>query len=588
MSANELTFKIAGEAGQGLESSSVGFAQALACGGLHVFSLLDYRSRIRGGHNFAQIRVSTAPIYSHNESVHVLLALTAEAIQRHLGEVVAGGGILYDESLHIEGSLLEKAQQAGVLCLSMPLLRFATEHGGSTVMVNTAAIGAAVGLTGYPFSFVEGIIRKNFKKKGEAIVTANLRVAEAAYTFAEKNYGRAFEYKLEPVAGAPARLFLNGNEAFGFGALAGGCRFVAGYPMTPGSAVLEWMAAHANQHGLVVKHAEDEIAAICMAIGASHVGARACVPTSGGGFSLMVEALGFAGMSETPVVIYEAQRPGPSTGLPTRHEQSDLLFTLFASQGEFPRIVLTPGTVEESFEAGYRAFNLAEKYQTPVIVLSDHFLATSSRTVEVNALDLDNVEIERGKLLTPEMLDRMESPYYRYAYTDDGISPRALPGHPKAIYVAEGNDHDYDSTINEEAGPRKAQMEKRLKKLETARRDIRPPKHFGPAEAPLTLIGWGSTVGPALEALRLLNARKPVAQYWHIVDMWPFPASEMAKILAEAKRVITIEGNATGQLARLIQQETGFRPAHRIHKYDGRPFSPEYIIRGIREVYADA
>lgn len=302
----------------------------------------------------------------------------------------------------------------------------------------------------------------------------------------------------------------------------------------------------------------------------------------------MVEALGFAGMSETPVVIYEAQRPGPSTGLPTRHEQSDLLFMLFASQGEFPRIVLTPGTVEESFEAGYRAFNLAEKYQTPVIVLSDHFLATSSRTVEADALDLDKVEIERGKLVTPEMLDQWEGPYYRYAYTDDGISPRALPGHPKAIYVAEGNDHDYDSTINEEIAPRKAQMEKRLRKLDAARGDIRPPKRFGPAEAPLTLIGWGSTVGPAVEALRLLNARKPVAQYWHVADMWPFPTAEMSRILADAQRVITIEGNATGQLARLIQQETGFRPHHRVHKYDGRPFSPEFIIRGIREVYADA
>jgi 2-oxoglutarate ferredoxin oxidoreductase subunit alpha len=587
MPKNDMTFKIGGEAGQGLESSSAGFAHAIAHAGLHIFTLLDYRSRIRGGHNFAQIRVSAEPVASHVETVHLLLALTDEAIRRHLEEIPRGGAIICDDKLPIEEDLAAQIAAAGVGRFTVPLHRFAVELGGSPVMMNTAATAAAAGVMSFPLSYIEDIIRKNFGKKGGPLVDANLRVAAAAYDYAAKAYGSSFDHKLEPIAGAPPRMLLNGNEAFGFGALAGGCRFVAGYPMTPGSPVLEWMAGHGEKYGVVVKHTEDEIAAICMAIGAGHVGARAMVPTSGGGFSLMVEALGFAGMSETPVVIYEAQRPGPSTGLPTRHEQGDLLFALSASQGEFPRIVLTPGTLEESFEAGWRAFNLAEKYQTPAIVLSDHFLATSSRTLDLDAFDLSKVAIERGKLLSDAELDAAAGEYLRYAYADDGVSPRALPGHPKAVYVAEGNDHDADSGINEEIEPRVAQHEKRLKKLETARADMRPPARFGPAEAPVTLIGWGSTVGPALEALKTLNARKPVAQYWHITDMWPLPAEELGRMIAGARLVICVEQNATGQLARLIQQETGFQPDYRLLKYDGRPFSPEYIVSGVKEVYAD-
>lgn len=291
----------------------------------------------------------------------------------------------------------------------------------------------------------------------------------------------------------------------------------------------------------------------------------------------MAEALGYAGMAEIPVVIYEVQRAGPSTGMPTRHEQSDLLFVLSASQGDFPRIVLAPGTPAEAFEAGYRALNLADKYQLPVIVLGDHFLATSSRTFDLDAFDLDKVSVDRGKLLTDDELDALTGPYLRYTVTEDGISPRALPGHPRAVYSAEGNEHDPESGIIEDIAIRNAQHSKRMRKLETARREIRPPLHFGANTPPLTLIGWGSTVGPALEALKLLNALAPAAEYWHMVDIWPFPAEAMKKILAEANSIIVIEENYTGQLARLITQETGVEIERRLLKYDGRPFSPEYI-----------
>ncbi|MGQ9516441.1 MAG: 2-oxoacid:acceptor oxidoreductase subunit alpha, partial [Anaerolineae bacterium] len=270
--------------------------------------------------------------------------------------------------------------------------------------------------------------------------------------------------------------------------------------------------------------------------------------------------------------------------LPTRQEQGDLLFSLWASQGEFLRVVLAPGTHEEAFEAGWRAFNLAETYQTPVIVLGDHFLATSSRTLELSALDLSKVTVERGKLLSPEELEALSDEYYRYAITDDGISPRAVPGHPKAVYVGEGNEHDYQGRIAEEIEDRVALNAKRLRKLETARQSMRPPKRYGPAEAPVMLVGWGSTVMPALEALRILNAERPTAQYLHITDVWPFPAEAVAGMLKEAQIPIAVENNALGQMARLIRQETGIQLQHFISKYDGRPFSPEYIVRGVKEV----
>lgn len=588
MPRNELTFKIGGEAGQGIESSAGGFALALARAGLHVFDWRDYRSRVRGGHNFAQIRISEEPITSHREQVHVLLAMTDEAIRQHFREIDAGGCIIYDDQLQVDAGLVEQIDAAGVQRFAMPLEKLAEEVGGSVIMTNTAAVAAAAGVTDLPLSYIEGIIRQNFKKKGDAVIDANLKVAEAAYKGAAAQFGDVLDHKITPIPDAPQRMLINGNQAFALGALAGGCRFVAGYPMTPGSPVLEWMAAHANKYGVVVKHTEDEIAAACMAIGAGHVGARAMVPTSGGGFSLMVEALGWAGMSETPVVFYNAQRPGPSTGLPTRHEQGDLMFSIWASQGEFARLVLAPGTIEESFTAGYRSLNLAEIYQTPVIVLSDHFLATSSQTVEMDALNLNDVEIDRGKLLSDEELDRLTGEYLRYALAEDGISPRALPGHPNGVYVAEGNEHDESGHIVEEIVHRNAQHEKRLQKLETARRSIRPPQRFGPENAPVSLIGWGSTIGPALEALKIVNAERPTAHYWHISDIWPFPAREVGALIANANMAVVVEGNALSQLARLIQQETGFRMDHHILRYDGRAFSPEYIVRGMKEVFPDA
>jgi 2-oxoglutarate ferredoxin oxidoreductase subunit alpha len=594
MITNEMTIRIGGAAGDGVESSGTGFCKALARGGLHVFGLPDYYSRIRGGHNFFSIRTSNRPLYSHAEPVQLLLALTEETIPRHRDKVVEGGAIVYDAGFKVPP---EQLSGNGIQFLPIPLSEMAKEKAGTELARNTVVLGVAAGLTGFDLEPMESVIRQNFARKGQAVVDGNLAAAEAGYREGRK-HAADFPFKLERNPDAPPRMVLNGTEAFSLGALAGGCRFVAGYPMTPGSPVLHWMAAHATRYGVVTKHTEDEIAAINVAIGAAHVGARAMVPTSGGGFALMVEALGLAGMTETPVVIYSAQRPGPSTGLPTRQEQADLLFMLHASQGEFPRFLLAPGTHEECFTTGWRAFNLAEKYQTPALVLSDHYLAVAVRTLELDVtdgrrpFDFEAVEIDRGALLSAADLDALEEEYLRYRVTDSGISPRALPGHPRAVYVAAGNEHGESGVISEEPEIRTAQVEKRQRKLVGMAAEMSGPLRYGPPEAEVTLVSWGSSYGPLREAVDRLNAkpfdaahdkRAGRANLLHFVDLWPFPAEAVTAALGRAQRLIAVEGNTTAQLATLIRANTGQAMDGAVLRYDGRAFTPEYILARVEE-----
>ena len=582
MATREMTFKIGGEAGQGVESSGAGFAKAFARAGWHVFGTQDYYSRIRGGHNFYQIRVGETPLYSHVESIDLLLALTQEAVDHHCDEVVPGGGVICEECLEVDCATLDERD---VSYFPIPLTDIAEEQGGAEVMRNTAALGAAAGLTGFPFEVMSSVIEDNFSKKGTEAVQVNLRVAEAAYRFAQDRFGEGFDYELPRIEDAPPRMIMDGNQALALGALLGGCKFVAGYPMTPATSVLQWMAAHGDRYGVVVKHTEDEIAAMMMIIGAAHMGVRAMAPTSGGGFALMTEGLGLAGMTETPIVVVEAQRPGPATGLATRTEQGDLLFVLHASQGEFPRIILSPGTIEECFDAGWRAFNLAETYQCPVIILSDNFLANSVRTIEKDALDFSGVHIDRGQLLTEDDLDALEGEYLRYAYTESGISPRALPGHPKTVYQATGNEHSPDGQLTEEPEPRRLQVEKRLAKLKSALAEMRGPVPYGPKKAETTLVGWGSTYGPLRETVDLLTDQGASANMLHIRDVWPFPADILREALSDAQRTVMVEGNAMGQMASLIEAHTGVNIDHHIRRYDGRPFSPQYIMARLEEVH---
>jgi 2-oxoglutarate ferredoxin oxidoreductase subunit alpha len=576
LKTNQMTIRIGGAAGDGVESSGAGFCKAIARGGLHIFGLPDYYSRIRGGHNFYSVRIAEEPLYSHEEPVHLLLALTAETIPRHRHSVVGGGAIVYDATLDVGA---EELVGDGIQFIRLPMSDIAKEKAGTTLARNTVALGFAAGITGFDLSSLQSVIRQNFARKGKAVVNGNLSAVEAGQQEGQK-YAAGFPFKLRNIPEAPRRVVVNGTAAFAMGALAGGCRFVCGYPMTPGSPVLHWMAAHAEQHGVVVKHTEDEIAAVNMAIGAAHMGARALVPTSGGGFSLMVEGLGLAGISETPIVIYNAQRPGPATGLPTRQAQGDLLFMLHASQGEFPRFLLAPNTHEQAFETGWRAFNLAERHQTPALVLSDHYLAVAVRSLEADALDYSAVHIDRGALMKASDLDALEGEYLRFRVTDSGVSPRALPGHAKAVYVASGNEHDERGTISEEPEVRTAQAGKRRRKMVGMAGEVSGPSLYGPSEAHTTYVCWGSTYGPLREAVDRLNAAGGErSNLLHFADLWPFPRDAADAALASAKRAVVVEGNGTAQLAALIRTRTGRAIEGRILRDDGRPLTPEYILR---------
>jgi 2-oxoglutarate ferredoxin oxidoreductase subunit alpha len=575
---NSFQVRLGGEAGQGVESGGAGFARAVMRAGLHCFGLQDYMSRIRGGHNFYQIRVNESPLYTFDDTLHLLLAFNKETVDLHWQDLAEGGGILHDSAIKVpNGELSER----GVRDFSMPLTKIAEQEGGHKIMMNTAAIGAMAGLTSFPFESIADVVESNFKRKGGDTVKNNLRVAEVAYKDAQEQYGFDFPWKLQAVPGAPRRMLMNGNQAIAMGALAAGCKFISTYPMTPASTITEWLAAHAKRFGIVQKQTEDEIAAILMAVGAAHAGVRAMTASSGGGFCLMVETLGLAAMTETPLVIAEVQRSGPSTGLPTRTEQSDLEFVLYASHGEFPRIVVAPGTIEQCFEAGHRAFNLAEVYQTPVIILSDLFLSNAIRTVDMDAIDFSKVEINRGELLDYAALDQITEEYVRHRPTESGVSPRAIPGHPNAVYITTGDEHTAIGHNTEESDDRIAQMTKRMRKQERAAKEMRLPTWYGPPAAEITLVGWGGTYGALREATDLLNAQGHPTNFLQFVDMFPLDEDTITAELDKIRRMIVVEQNFTGQLAHVLRGLTGRKADQKINKYDGRPISPDEVVAAV-------
>lgn len=574
---NDLSIRIGGEAGQGMESTAAGFAKALARGGLHVHLLQDFMSRIRGGHNYSQVRVAAEPLYGHSRHIQILLAFNAETVELHKHELDKGGAVIYDSAFAVNA---DELRSLGVKPMPMPLAHMARDLGGDKLMQNTAAVAATAGITGYPYERIAEVITENFRRKGDAVVNGNLKVAQAAYEAAAKDYAGDFAWKLHPIGGGP-RMLLNGNQAIALGAIAGGCKFISAYPMTPATSIIEYMTAKANRFGILTKQVEDEIAAILLAIGAANAGVRAMTATSGGGFSLMVESLGLAGITETPLVVVLAQRTGPSTGMPTRTEQGDLQFALHASQGEFPRVVLAPGSIEQCFEAGWRAFNLAEKYQLPVIILTDLTQAFAMRTVEPSALALDDVQIERGELLSAEDAARLTD-YKRHAITASGISPRLPPGISTHPVFTTSDEHSERGYIIEKADERIAMMEKRMRKLIPAEREMREPLQYGPAGAALTLIGWGSTLGALREATDRLNRDGVSANMLHFADIWPFPAERVGAILAGRRYLVAVEGNYTGQFAALLREQTGRQVDHSIRRYDGRALCADDIVERVK------
>jgi 2-oxoglutarate ferredoxin oxidoreductase subunit alpha len=557
----DFNFMIGGEAGQGVQLAGLLLAKTLARGGYHIFADQDYESRVRGGHNFFRVRAKDSHVGAIAEPVDMLIALDKGSLDLHRQEVV-GVSIFDGEKIKGEG---------GDNSFSVPLERLA----GDELVLNTVALGAALGLVGYDFELLAGALRDHFGSTD--VDKSNTQAARAGYEYSQ----REFKGKIRRLGALdPAkRLLLTGNEAISLGAIAAGCKFISAYPMTPASSIMEYLAANSEEFNIVMVPAEDEIAAINMAIGAAYAGVRAMTATSGSGFCLMVEGLGLAGITETPLVVVDAQRPGPAVGLPTRTEQGDLQFVLHAHHGEFPRAVLAPATVEDAFWTTVEAFNWAEKYQLPVLILTDQHLASSYATVD--RFDLSQVTIDRGLLFSGNKTEQLS--YKRHQITESGISPRAFPGQSRALVVTDADEHDEAGHLIEDAEMRKAQVQKRLRKLFSLKQEIQPPQLYGPKKAETTLIGWGSTYGAIHEAVDILRREDASVNMLHLDQLWPFPAEAVADTIGRAQHSYVIENNATGQLARLIESETGKEVSGRILKYDGRPFTPAYIAEAVRK-----
>jgi 2-oxoglutarate ferredoxin oxidoreductase subunit alpha len=558
MVREELNVLIGGEAGQGLATVGSILTKCLIRAGYHVVVTQSYQSRIRGGHNTFAVRASVADVASPREAVDVLVALNEETVALHRGELSASGIIVADEAF----AAAYEATPA------VPYKELATAR-----YRNVAALGVVACLLGLDEERVAGVVADYFGKKGKA-EDENRAALRKAYEWAD-DVDDSFRRTLAAVGERAERLTLNGNQAIALGAISAGVKFCAFYPMTPSTSIPLTLIAHAEDMGLTVEQAEDEIAAINMALGASYAGAPAMVATSGGGFALMVEGVSLAGMTETPVVVAVAQRPGPATGLPTRTEQADLEFILRAGHGEFPRAVFAPGDVEECFHLTRRAFALTQRYQTPVFILTDQFLADSFRAVE--SFDVEVLE-PVGAYVDPAAFDE---PYERYAITADGVSPRLLPGATDHLVVVDSDEHTEDGHLTEDLNARVRQVDKRRRKEAGIHAEVVPPLYDGPAKAEVLLLGWGSTKGAVAEAAASLRADGVEAATLHFPQVWPLVAEQFLDYLRGAARVVAVEGNASGQLARLIRGETGFEVAGRVSRYDGLPLTPEYILREI-------
>lgn len=574
-----LSIMIGGEAGYGIMTSGEILARCFSRGGLHVHTDVEYPSLIRGGHNTYQVCASEREVFGVHEKVDVLIALDDLTVREHNKEVGADGQVLFD--LYEKPADLKKdfpGLKAEVV--AVPLVAIVKEQKWDKVMRNTVSLGACIGLIDYEFAYLEGVIRSAFGKKDVEVANANVAAAKAGYDYVMDKAKCNVRKRIVPLLGAPKRMLLTGNDAIALGALYGGLKWYSAYPMTPASSILHFMAANERSMGVVVRQTEDEIAAGTMAIGASYAGARAMVATSGGGFCLMSEGLGLAAMSETPMVYVLAQRPGPSTGLATRHEQGDLQFALDAGQGDFVRVVLAPGDVNEAFHHTFNALNLAERYQIPVIIISDRYLSESLRTAQ--PFDLAGMAIDRGKLLTEEQLAEMGD-YRRYEDTDDGVSPRPLPGMGSGLSVATGDDHYETGETNEDPDVRKKLMDKRFRKLGKLMDEIPGPTTYGPADADATIVTWGSSKGPCMEAMNLLLEKGASVNMIHFVYLKPFPRKAALQQLKKARMTIDVEGNRTSQLDRLIREELKTGTDRKIRKYDGRPFFAEPLATEIEE-----
>ncbi len=564
----ELNVRLSGEAGQGVETLGLILCHVLKKSGFHFFASQDYMSRIRGGNNFVQFRVATRPVAASRDRVDLLVALDRASVGLH-GKAVHKSGVILQDGEDSGGGT------DGQRSVNVPLKKIAQEKGGGPIFVNTVALGAAAALLGLPLGVVTSVLEKSFAGKGADVVAKNTAAAAGGYSYAaERAIGTL--PRLKPVK-LPPQYFINGSEAIALGAVAAGVQFYSAYPMTPSTGIMNALVGWAKRFNIVVEQAEDEIAAVNMAIGASYAGARAMTGTSGGGFALMTEGVSLAAMTETPLVAAVVMRPGPATGFPTRTEQGDLNFVLHAGHGEFARAVFSPGTPEEAYACTVRAFDLAARYQIPAFILSDQYLAdglTNTPVFKTGPVELpaDVISREEG---------RGKAEYLRYALTPDGVSPRAVPGWIDGVVYADSDEHTEEGHITEDADVRVRMTDKRLyKKMKRLSAEALPPVVRGGGKAKTFFVGFGSTA-PALEEARETLGDEAVAVV-HLPQVWPLPAKKLAALLGAARAVYTVENNAGGQLAGLLRRELGIAVGGSILKYDGRPFSPDELVKEMK------
>lgn len=570
----DCTIRIGGEAGQGLQLIGGMLAKLFARSGFHVFTHQDYMSRIRGGHNYYQIRFADQQVAASLDGVDIILALDADTISFHLHDLTGEGFVLFDaESV--------KQEFTDRRFVAVPFAGIAKELNISPIMANSVAVGAVLGVLGLGLERFEETIGGFLGKKGPKVIATNRLAAQAGLDYAQQHYPGHDTFRIA-VEDREERLLINGNQAIGLGALLSGCRFYSAYPMTPSTGIMIYLASKAAQYNIVVEQAEDEISAINMALGASYGGVRAMTSTSGGGFALMTEGLSLAGMTETPLVVAEVQRPGPATGLPTRTEQGDLFFVLYGGHGEFPRLVFTPGTPEQALLLTNKAFHLAEKYQIQAIIQSDQYLADSEWSYE--QLNTDPLMYKDFRLREKDLNDVEE--YQRYTYADTGVSPLAVPGASPWPVVVDSDEHDEQGHIVEDGETRNKMVAKRLfQKLPAIQREIGPPDYYGSDRPEIVLICYGSTYGVVKETVDRLADIENIGML-HFSEVCPFPLTDTfdyLKLLRQAARVICIENNATGQFAKYMQSETGFVCRSKINKYDGRPFTVDSLLGELDE-----
>ncbi len=568
----KLTWKIGGEAGFGIMTTGLAFSKIASRLGYNLFDYIEYPSLIRGGHNAYETVVSDEEVTAFKSKIDYLVCLNAETYKLHQDRLDPQGFLVYDPD--------DFTPQDNFKKVLVPFRKIMTELKGQAVMKNTIALASTLALMKIDPVILMLMLEQQFGRKGEDVVNFNKQFAKRGYDHVVTNYASFIEDKL-PKRESEEKLVLTGNDAFSLGAVMADCRLYSAYPMTPSSSVLTSLASWQEKTGMVARHAEDEISVINTALGASFAGVRSAVGTSGGGFALMVESISLAGIIETPIVIFLSQRPGPATGLPTWTEQGDLLFAVHAGHGEFPKIVLTPGDVYEMVELTTKAFNLADIYQTPVIVVSDMFLSESHHTLTKKLVtDLKNTyRVDYGKTITNVNGEK----YLRYQLTDDGISPRLVPGQKGYFYQANSYEHVEDGHTTEEALPRRQQADKRHKKIVTyLKTHFKPPQVYGDLDKSSTVfVAWGSTKGPILEAQKLMKNKGNDTAFIHFTHVFPLNPETVKPLFSSNKRYVLVENNSQAQFGKLLLAETGIDIKEKLLKYDGRQFTAEEIANFI-------